>query len=71
MAITDETRTEGASPMLTEREIRLIMLYADMIADHATGLAAQEAVSDHGPDADRCYPAIHTVLRELRKEGYR
>jgi hypothetical protein len=57
--------------MLTEREIRLIMLYADMIRDHATGLAAQEAVSDHGPDADRSYPAIHTVLRELRKEGYR
>jgi hypothetical protein len=57
--------------MLTEREIRLITLYADMIRDHATGLAAQEAVSDHGPDADRSYPAIHTVLRELRKEGYR
>jgi hypothetical protein len=57
--------------MLTEREIRLITLYADIIRDHVTGLAAQEAVSDHGSDADRSYPAIHTVLRELRKEGYR
>jgi hypothetical protein len=57
--------------MLTEREIRLITLYADMIDDHATGLAAQEAVSDYGPDADQSYPAIHTVLRELQKAGYR
>jgi hypothetical protein len=57
--------------MLTEREIRLITLYADMIGDHAAGLAAQDAVADHGPEADRRYPAIHTVLRELRKEGYR
>ena len=71
MAVTDETRTEGASPMLTEREVRLITLYADMIRDQAMGLAAQQAVSDDGPDADRSYPAIHTVLRELRKEGYR
>jgi hypothetical protein len=57
--------------MLTEREIRLIMLYADMISDQAVGLAAQQAVSDDGPDADQSYPAIHTVLRELRKAGYR
>ena len=35
--------------MLTEREIRLITLYADMIGDHATGLAAQQAVSDTAP----------------------
>jgi hypothetical protein len=71
MASTDETRTEGAYPMLTEREIRLITLYADMIRDQATGLAAQQAVSDHGPNADRIYPSIHTVLRELQKAGYR
>jgi hypothetical protein len=71
MAITDETRTEGASPMLTEREIRLITLYADMIGDHATGVAAQQAVSDHGPEADRAHPTIHLVLRELRQAGYR
>jgi hypothetical protein len=70
-AITDETRTAGASPMLTEREVRLITLYADMIGDHALGVAAQEAVSDHGAEADRCYPAVHTVLRELQQEGYR
>jgi hypothetical protein len=57
--------------MLTEREVRLIMLYADMIRDQATGLAAQQAVSDDGPDADQSDSAIHTVLRELRKEGYR
>jgi len=57
--------------MLTEREVRLITLYADMIRDQAMGLAAQQAVSDDGPDADQSYPAIHTVLRELRKEGYR
>jgi hypothetical protein len=35
------------------------------------GLAAQQAVSDDGADADRDHPAIHTVLRELHKEGYR
>jgi hypothetical protein len=57
--------------MLTEREIRLVTLYADMIGDQAVGLAAQQAVSDDGPDADRSYPAIHTVLCELRKAGYR
>jgi hypothetical protein len=47
------------------------MWYADMIGDPATGLAAQEALSDHGPDADQSDLAIHTVRRELRKEGYR
>jgi len=57
--------------MLTEREIRLITLYADMIQDEAVGLAAQQAVSEYGTDADRRNPAIHTVLRELRQEGYR
>jgi hypothetical protein len=57
--------------MLTEREIRLITHYADMIRDEAMGLAAQQAVSDYGADADRAHPAIHTVLRELHKEGYR
>jgi hypothetical protein len=57
--------------MLTEREVRLITHYADMIRDAAMGLAAQQAVSDYGADADRDYPAIHTVLRELHKEGYR
>ena len=57
--------------MLTEREVRLITLYADMIRDEAMGLAAQQAVSDYGADADRDHPAIHTVLRELRQEGYR
>jgi hypothetical protein len=46
-------------------------LYADVIRDQATGLAAQQAVSDDGPDADRSYPAIHTVLCELQKAGYR
>ena len=71
MAATDQTGTEGASPMLTEREIRLITLYADTIDDHAVGLAAQQAVSDAGSDADRSYPTIHTVLRELRKARYR
>jgi acyl-CoA hydrolase len=57
--------------MLTEREIRLITLYADMIQDEAMGLAAQQAVSEHGANADRGNSAIHTVLRELRQEGYR
>jgi hypothetical protein len=57
--------------MLTEREVRLITLYADMIPDQAMGLAAQEAVSEDGTDADRGYPAIHLVLRELRQVGYR
>jgi hypothetical protein len=57
--------------MLTEREVRLITHYADMIRDAAMGLAAQQAVSDYGADADRDYPAIHTVLRALRQEGYR
>jgi hypothetical protein len=42
-----------------------------MIGEQATGLAAQQAVSDDGPEADQSYPSIHTVLRELRKEGYR
>jgi hypothetical protein len=57
--------------MLTDREIRLITLYADMIQDEAVGLAAQQAVSEYGADADRTNPAIHTILRELRQEGYR
>jgi hypothetical protein len=57
--------------MLTDREIRLITLYADMIQDEALGLAAQEAVSEYGTDADQGNPAIHIVLRELRQGGYR
>jgi hypothetical protein len=57
--------------MLTEREVRLITHYADLIRDEAMGLAAQQAVSDYGADADLHNPAIHTVLRELRQEGYR
>jgi hypothetical protein len=57
--------------MWTEREVRLITLYADVIRDQATGLAAQQAVSDDGPDADQSYPAIHTMLCELQKAGYR
>jgi hypothetical protein len=57
--------------MLTEREIRLITHYADMIRDEALGLAAQHAVSDYGTDADRANPSIQTVLRELREAGYR
>jgi len=57
--------------MLTEREVRLITHYADMIRDEAMGLAAQQAVSDYGADADWDNPAIHTVLCELRKDGYR
>jgi hypothetical protein len=57
--------------MLTEREVRLITLYADMIRDEAMGLAAQEAVSEYGADADRGNPAVQTVLRELRQAGYR
>jgi hypothetical protein len=42
-----------------------------MIRNHAMGLAAQQAVSNDGTDADQSDPAIHTVLRELRKAGYR
>jgi hypothetical protein len=57
--------------MLTDREIRLITLYADMIQDEALGLAAQEAVAEYGADADQGNPTIHTVLRELRQGGYR
>jgi hypothetical protein len=57
--------------MLTEREVRLITHYADMIPDEAMGLAAQQAVSDYGADADQINPTIQIVLRELRKEGYR
>jgi hypothetical protein len=57
--------------MLTEREVPLITLYADMMSDQALGFAVQQAVSDHGTDADRSYSVIHLVLRELRKEGYR
>ena len=57
--------------MLTEREVRLIAHYADMISDEALGLAAQQAVSDYGTDADRHHPTIRTVLCELHKQGYR
>jgi hypothetical protein len=57
--------------MLTEREMRLITDYADMIRDKALGLAAQQAVSDYGTEADRANPTIQTVLRELREAGYR
>jgi hypothetical protein len=42
-----------------------------MIRDEALGLAAQQAVSDYGADADRANPTIQTVLRELREAGYR
>jgi hypothetical protein len=42
-----------------------------MISDEALGLAAQQAVSDYGTDADRHHPAIRTVLCELHKQGYR
>jgi len=42
-----------------------------MIQDEAMGLAAQQAVSEYGADADRSNPAIHTVLRELHQAGYR
>jgi hypothetical protein len=57
--------------MLTEREIRLITHYADLISDEAMGLAAQEAVFHYGTDADQVQPTIHAVLGELRKKGYR
>ncbi len=57
--------------MLTAREIRLITHYADMIRDEALGLAAQQAVSDYGTDADRVNPTLQIVLRELREAGYR
>ena len=40
-----------------------------MIGDHAARLAAQQAVSNHGTDADQSYSALHTVLCELRKAG--
>jgi hypothetical protein len=62
---------EEHRPMLTEREIRLITYYADMIRDEALGVAAQQAVSDYGTDADRANPTMQTVLRELREAGYR
>jgi hypothetical protein len=57
--------------MLTEREMRLITHYADMIRDEALGCAAQQAVSDDGINADRANPTIQTVLRELYEAGYR
>jgi hypothetical protein len=57
--------------VLTEREVRLITHYADMISDEALGLAAQQAVSDYGTDADWHHPTIRTVLCELHKQGYR
>jgi hypothetical protein len=57
--------------MITEREIRLITLYADMIQDVAMGLAAQQDVSEYGADADQDNPTIHDVLRELHQAGYR
>jgi hypothetical protein len=57
--------------MRTERAVRRITWYADMIGNHAIGLAAQHAVSNDGTDADQSDPAIHTVLHELRKAGYR
>ena len=57
--------------MLTEREVRLITHYADMLRDEAMGIAAQQAVSDYGTDADRHNSTIRTVLCELHKEGYR
>ena len=70
-AVTDETPHGTSIGLLTEREVRVIKLYADVISDQALGLAAQHAAFDHGTDADRSYSAIHLVLRELRKEGYR
>jgi hypothetical protein len=57
--------------MLSEREMRLITHYADMIRDEALGFAAQQAVSDYGTNADRANPTIQTVLRELYEAGYR
>jgi hypothetical protein len=57
--------------MLTEREMRLITHYADMIRDEALGVAAQQAVSDYGAHADQANPTIQTVLRELSAAGYR
>ena len=57
--------------MLTEREMRLITHYADMIRDEALGCAAQQAVSAYGINADRANPTIQTVLRELHEAGYR
>jgi hypothetical protein len=57
--------------MLTEREMRLITLYADTIRDEALGVAAQQAVSDDGAHADQANPTIRTVLRELYAAGYR
>jgi hypothetical protein len=42
-----------------------------MMSDQALELAAQQAASDHGTDAERSYSDIHLVWRELRKEGYR
>ena len=57
--------------MLTEGEVRLIALYADMKSDQILGFASQQAVSDYGTDADRSYSAIHLLCRKLRKEGYR
>jgi hypothetical protein len=57
--------------MLTEREMRLITHYADMIRDEALGCAAQQAVSDYGTHADRANPTIQAVLRELYEAGYR
>ena len=57
--------------MLTEREMRLITYYADMIRDEALGVAAQQAVSDYGAHADQANPTIQTVLGELYAAGYR
>ena len=57
--------------MLTEREMRLITHYADMIRDETLGFAAQQAVSDYGTNADRANPTLQTVLRELYAAGYR
>jgi len=57
--------------MITEREMRLITHYADMIRDEALGCAAQQAVSDYGIYADRANPTIQAVLRELYEAGYR
>jgi len=57
--------------MLTEREMRLITHYADMIRDAALGVAAQQAVSAYGAHAHRANPTLQTVLRELSAAGYR
>jgi len=56
---------------LVSRHFDSELISCTLIRDEAMGLAAQQAVSDYGADADWENPAIHTVLCELRKDGYR